>query len=237
MTEPNQGSATEAGPDAPGRRAAGADRNTEFDLGPDPFPVTGSLPAAAGAAAGSTAGTRAAARSRRRNLLPVVTISVAIVVLALDQISKYFAVRNLSDGHRVDLIGSAFGLRLTRNAGAAFSTATGATWLLTVVAIAVVIVIIRISRRLGSRGWACALGFLLGGALGNLTDRLARAPGVFQGHVIDFLEFPHWPIFNLADSSITTAAVLIALLSLAGIGIDGTRMSSGSSETEAEHDD
>jgi signal peptidase II len=110
--------------------------------------------------------------------------------------------------------------------------ATGATWLLTVVAIAVVVVIVRISRRLGSRGWAAALGFLLGGALGNLTDRLVRPPGVFRGHVIDFLEFPHWPIFNLADSSITVAAVLIALLSLAGIGIDGRRLTGGAGDDE-----
>jgi signal peptidase II len=235
MTEQNQGSATEVGPDANVGPRAGADRTGGFNLGHDPFPVTGSIPMGS---AGSD--DPVGSRSRRGNVLPLVTVGLAIVVLALDQVSKYFAVRNLGDGHRVDLIGSAFGLRLTRNPGAAFSMATGATWLLTVVAIAVVVVIIRISRRLGSRGWACALGFLLGGALGNLTDRLVREPGVFQGHVIDFLELPHWPIFNLADSSITTAAILIALLSLAGIGVDGTRMASGSkpeAKTDVEQDD
>jgi signal peptidase II len=167
----------------------------------------------------------------RRRRLPALTFALAILVLAVDQGSKYLAVQKLTDRGRVDVIGSLFGLQLTRNAGAAFSTATGATWLLTLVAIAVVIVIIRISRRLGSWGWAAALGFLLGGALGNLTDRLVRPPGIFEGHVIDFLEFPHWPIFNLADSSITVAAVLIALLSLAGIGIDGNRVSGSSASS------
>jgi signal peptidase II len=171
-------------------------------------------------------------RRAPRRLLPLLTIALAIVVLAADQGTKYLAVQKLTGRGPVNVIGTAFRFQLIRNAGAAFSMATGATWLLTVVAIAVVIVIVRISRRLGSRGWAAALGFLLGGALGNLTDRLVRPPGVFRGHVIDFLEFPHWPIFNLADSSITVAAVLIALLSLAGIGIDGRRLTGGISDDE-----
>jgi signal peptidase II len=96
----------------------------------------------------------------------------------------------------------------------------------------VVVAIIRISRNLGSRGWTLALGLLLGGALGNLGDRLFRAPSFFHGHVIDFLEFPHWPIFNLADSSIVTAAVLIALLSVRGIGIDGRRATGTAAPTD-----
>jgi signal peptidase II len=167
-----------------------------------------------------TAGAPPAAN--RRLILTVAAI--AVLVWVLDQGSKALAVHKLSDGHRVALIGDLFGLVLTRNAGAAFSMATGATWVLTVVALIVVVTIIRFARRLGSRGWTVALGLLLGGALGNLTDRLFRAPGFFRGHVIDFLEWPHWPIFNLADSCIVTAALLIALLSLRGIGIDGERV-------------
>jgi signal peptidase II len=97
-----------------------------------------------------------------------------------------------------------------------------------------VVTIIRFARRLGSLGWAVALGLLLGGALGNLTDRLFRAPGFFRGHVIDFLEWPHWPVFNLADSCIVTAAALIALLSLRGIGIDGQRVTPRGSAGEDE---
>lgn len=149
---------------------------------------------------------------------------IAVLVLLLDQGSKALAVRELTGRDRVDLIGNLFGLTLVRNGGAAFSMATGATWVLTLVALVVVVTIIRVARRLGSRGWTIALGLLLGGALGNLTDRLFRAPGFFRGHVIDFLEWPHWPVFNLADSCIVTAALLIALLSLRGIGIDGQRV-------------
>jgi len=161
------------------------------------------------------------ARSNHGLILAVALI--AVLVLVADQCSKLLAVHQLTDRGRVDVIGSLFGFLLTRNAGAAFSTATGATWLLTLIALVVVGTIIRFARQLGSRGWAVALGLLLGGALGNLSDRLFRAPGFFRGHVVDFLEFPHWPIFNLADSAISVAAVLIALLSLRGIGLDGRR--------------
>jgi signal peptidase II len=149
--------------------------------------------------------------------------AVALLVLAADQGSKYLAVRNLVPGERTDLIGSLFGLRLTRNSGAAFSMATGYTWVLTIIATVVVIAIIRLAGRLASYGWALALGLLLGGALGNLTDRLLREPGFARGHVVDFLEFPHWPIFNIADCCVVSAAALIALLSLRGIGFDGQR--------------
>jgi signal peptidase II len=160
-----------------------------------------------------------------RSRLPFLVPVIAALVLLADQASKWAAVEQLSGRGRVDVVDGVLWLHLTRNAGAAFSMATGATWILTVVALVVVVAIIRISRKLGSRGWALALGFLLGGALGNLSDRLFRAPSFFHGHVIDFLEFPHWPIFNLADSSICTAAILIALLSVRGIGIDGQRLS------------
>lgn len=166
----------------------------------------------------------APARTPNRLLTVAVGLIAALVLLA-DQGSKLLAVRQLADGHRVDLVGSLFGLVLVRNPGAAFSMATGATWILTVIALIVVVTIARFARRLGSRGWAVALGLLLGGALGNLSDRLFRAPGFFRGHVIDFLQFPHWPVFNLADSCISVAAVLIALLSFRGIGIDGRRLS------------
>jgi signal peptidase II len=159
-----------------------------------------------------------------RRRLPAVTALIAALVLAADQAAKFVAVEQLTDRGRVDVLGDLFGLRLVRNSGAAFSLATGATWILTTVALIVVVVIIRIARRLGSRGWAIALGLVLGGALGNLTDRLFRPPDFFHGHVIDFLELPHWPIFNLADICINTGAVLIALLSLRGIGIDGSRL-------------
>ena len=161
----------------------------------------------------------------------ILVTALAVLVWVVDQGTKYLAVRNLTRGERIDLIGSLFGLRLTRNAGAAFSMATGSTWLLTIIAAAVVIAIVRLAGRLGSNGWAFALGLLLGGALGNLTDRLTREPGFGRGHVVDFLEFPHWPIFNVADCCVVTAAVLIGLFSIIGLGIDGHRVTGGADDT------
>jgi len=121
-------------------------------------------------------------------------------------------------------VGSLLQLHLTNNPGAAFSIATNATWLLTIIAAVVIVATIFFARRLRSKPWACALGLLIGGALGNLTDRFVRAPGGGRGHVVDFLELPHWPIFNVADCCVVTAACLIALLAFLGIGIDGRRV-------------
>jgi signal peptidase II len=161
-------------------------------------------------------------RPASRRLLALVG-AVAAVVLTLDQTTKALAVAHLTEDRPRDLVGSALRLHLVRNPGAAFSTATGMTWVLTVIALAVVVVVLRVARRLGSRIWALTLGLLLGGALGNLTDRLFRAPGVARGHVVDFLEFPHWPIWNLADASIVTAGVLVVILTLRGVGLEGDR--------------
>jgi signal peptidase II len=132
-------------------------------------------------------------------------------------------VRELSDREPVTLLGGLLTLRLVRNPGAAFGFAQGLTIAFTVVAVAVVVVILRLSRRLRSTPWAVALGLVLGGAVGNLVDRIFRAPGPGRGHVVDFLELPHWPVFNLADSAIVTAAVLMVLLSARGLSYDGTR--------------
>jgi signal peptidase II len=86
-----------------------------------------------------------------------------------------------------------------------------------------VVACLRLAGRLGSRGWAVALGLLLGGALGNVTDRMVRSPGPLRGHVVDFLQLPHWPVFNLADASICVAAVIVMVLSVRGIRVDGSR--------------
>lgn len=139
------------------------------------------------------------------------------VVLVLDVVSKLIVVATLSDRAPVHLVGHTLQLTVTRNGGAAFSVGTGATILFTAVAVAVVVVIARTARRLRSRGWAVAFGLLLGGALGNLTDRVFRSPGVFRGHVVDWIELPHWPIFNLADSAIVLGGVLAVGLSLFGV--------------------
>jgi len=151
---------------------------------------------------------------------------VAFDALALDVISKILVAANLGDGHRVKLLGGAIYLVETRNSGAAFSLGTGATVILTLVALAVVAVILRTASRMRSTGWAVSLGLVLGGALGNLVDRLFREPGVGRGHVVDWISLfsddGHvWPIFNLADSAIVCGAVLAAVLAIRGVDVDG----------------
>jgi signal peptidase II len=180
---------------------------------------------AAPAAPAPQAGAADTGTRRRRRPLVLVLAVIAVVVYALDQVTKWQAEQHLTPGQPVTLIDGLLDLRLLYNSGAAFSIATGLTWLLTILAVVVVIVIVRVATRLGSRGWAVALGLLLGGALGNLTDRLARQPGFGQGHVVDFLEFGFvdFPVFNIADSAITLAAVCVVLLGLLGISVDGVR--------------
>jgi signal peptidase II len=151
---------------------------------------------------------------------------VAVPVYLADQLTKAWASANLQPDQPRALVGSVLQLNLTRNSGAAFSIGTGATWILTAIACSVVVFVVVTARRLGSRGWALALGLLLGGSLGNLTDRMFRAPGPGRGQVVDFLQLPHYPIFNIADSAIVSAAVLIAVMAFRGVGIDGTRASS-----------
>lgn len=153
---------------------------------------------------------------------------VAAVVLALDVVSKVLVVAKLPEGEHKRILGGAIYLDQTRNSGAAFSLGTGFTAVLTVVALAVVVVIVRTASRLRSTGWAVALGLVLGGAIGNLIDRLARDPGIGRGHVVDWISVfgpdgAHWPIFNLADSGIVCGAILAALLAVLGIDFGGRR--------------
>ena len=162
----------------------------------------------------------------RPRLLGLLSTLAALVYL-IDQGTKILAVARLAPGESVSVLGSVLELRLLRNPGAAFSVATGMTWVLTVVAVVGVVVVIRSVRRLGSRGWALALGLLLGGALGNLTDRLVRAPGVGRGHVVDFIDYNGLFVGNVADIAIVVAAVVVGLLGLRGIGLDGGRATRG----------
>ena len=148
---------------------------------------------------------------------------LAVVVLALDIGTKVLVVAELEGRRTLALLGGQLLLRVSRNPGAAFSFAEGATVLFTAVAITVVVVIVRVSRRLHSRGWAVALGLLLGGASGNLVDRLLRTPGPGRGAVVDFIDFQVWPSFNVADSAIVVGGLLAVLLSFRGIEVDGSR--------------
>ena len=172
------------------------------------------MQATRGAAVAATAPTRP--RQRRTTLL----LLTAAAVLLADVVSKIIVVATLRPGEQVELIGHVLRLTETRNAGAAFSVGTSATVLFTLVAVGVVIVIAREARRLTSAGWAVTLGLLLGGALGNLTDRLLRAPGPLRGHVVDWIELPHWPVFNLADSAIVVGGCLAVLLASRGVPLD-----------------
>jgi len=149
--------------------------------------------------------------------------AVALAAYAVDVVSKIIAVDRLSGRPDVQVLGDLLQLHLVRNPGAAFSTGTAYTEVLSVVAIVAVLVLLYLSRRIGSVGWAVALGLLLAGVAGNLTDRLARSPGPLRGHVIDFFMLPHWPVFNVADICIDVGAALILVQVYRGRRVDGSR--------------
>ena len=159
----------------------------------------------------------------RRIRALVVMAAVAAAVLAADAISKALVLDKLPGHPPVRLLGGLLTLDLTFNAGAAFGVGTSYTVVIALIVCGVVVSIIRTARRLRSLAWTIALGMLLGGALGNLGDRLFRAPGPLRGRVVDWINLPHFPwTFNLADASVTCAAVLIAVLALRGVRIDGS---------------
>jgi signal peptidase II len=159
-------------------------------------------------------------RARVRTWL-IVTFAL---LYGLDQLTKWLAVDRLTGRPDKRLVGDLLQLRLTRNAGAAFSTGTSHTWLFTALAFVAVLVVLWLARRVRDVLWAIALGGLLAGILGNFTDRLFRAPGGLRGHVVDFLMLPHWPIFNVADMCINGAAALILVQAFRGIRLDGSRV-------------
>ncbi len=172
------------------------------------------------AAGGAPLSTASPGRPRVRLLL-----GVAAFVITADAISKAIAVAHIREDTYIHLIGSLLMLTLTRNGGAAFNLGgTGMTIVFTAIAASVIAYILRAARNLRSTAWAITLGLLLGGASGNLIDRIFRAPGFLRGDVIDWIELPHWPVFNVADSSIVCAGVLVVLLSMRGIRLDGTTM-------------
>jgi signal peptidase II len=148
-------------------------------------------------------------------------VGVAAAIVVIDQITKAMAVEWLMGQPPVEIIGSWLRLLYAENTGAAFGIGTGFTWIFTAIAIVVAIVIVRTSRNLGSKAWAVALGGLLGGAVGNLIDRLVRDPGPGQGYVVDFIALPNFPVFNVADMAITCSAVLMIVLTLRGVEFAG----------------
>lgn len=216
------------------QNTAGSDHDTASDEPTGSDTATGSAsetPSASEAPSDSeTSITRTPAPKPLRTRLLVL---IAFVVLAFDLATKIAVVHWIKPGNPVEIFGDVVTLRLVRNPGAAFSMATGMTWLLTIVAVCVVIGVIRIGRTLRSPWWALGLGLVLGGALGNLIDRFFRAPGPLQGHVVDFVSVGWWPVFNVADSSIVCGAILLVVLSLFGFEPNGERASSKKDAADA----
>jgi signal peptidase II len=152
-----------------------------------------------------------------------VLAGVAAFVLAADAITKALVVVHLRPDEPVHVLDDILMLDLLRNPGAAFSLGTGDTIVFTAIAVGVVIYIARTARNLRSVGWAITLGLLLGGAIGNLADRIFRAPGLFRGNVVDWIELTrYWPVFNIADSAIVCGGILTVLLAMFGYHLDGT---------------
>ncbi|MFG2355855.1 signal peptidase II [Streptomyces sp. NPDC048521] len=200
---------------------------------PDTPDDGGERMAAAGAPAGTGApreagapgaGERETPAQRRtgRGRRIAVLFAVAAFAYALDLISKMLVVAKLEHHAPVEVVGDWLELHAIRNPGAAFGFGAAFTIIFTLIAAAVIVVIIRLARKLYSFPWAIALGLLLGGALGNLTDRIFRAPGIFEGEVVDFIAPKGFAVFNLADSAIVCGGILIVLLSFRGLDPDGT---------------
>ncbi|MFI6702110.1 signal peptidase II [Streptomyces sp. NPDC050509] len=147
---------------------------------------------------------------------------VAVLAYLLDLGSKMLVVAELEHQEPIEVIGDLLKFEVIRNAGAAFGIGEAFTVIFTIIAATVIVVIARLARKLYSLPWAIALGLLLGGALGNLTDRIFRSPGVFQGAVVDFIAPARFAVFNLADSAIVCGGILIVLLSFRGLDPDGT---------------
>jgi signal peptidase II len=180
-----------------------------------------------GSADGPVGGPVAAPARRRTRLL----LTLAVVVLLADLATKLVVVSTITPGENIRLLGGLLYLTHLRNVGAAFSFAEGFTVLFTVIAVVVAVIIVRTARRLYSTGWAISLGLVLGGAVGNLIDRVFRDPGFLRGGVVDFLSVfgPDgrvWPVFNVADSAIVCGGILGALMALRGIDFDGSRSGS-----------
>lgn len=225
---------SKTGSDTPGQVEAAESAEVAASAGTAAEPAGAAEAAEAGttgAAAASdvsAAGESTGVPPRRRRIW--IVLICAALALAIDTVSKAIVVANLQDRGPIHVPGGFLNLTLIRNSGAAFSIGESQTWVFTVIAAGVVFVILRVSRNLRSLPWAIALGLLLGGALGNLSDRLLRSPGVGRGDVVDFLQFPtfplvhyDFPVFNLADTSIVIGGCLMVLLSFLGMQPDGTR--------------
>jgi signal peptidase II len=154
----------------------------------------------------------------------VVLAVAALGILAIDQVSKFLIVRSLALGAEENVLGTVLQFHYVGNSGAAFSFGAGMTWIFSIIAAAVVVFIVVYARRIQSLAWGILFGLLLGGTLGNLTDRLFRQPHFGDGHVVDFIQVAGFPaIFNIADSAIVISMCLFVLLTILGVRLDGHR--------------
>jgi len=156
----------------------------------------------------------------------ILLAGIAVSIFALDQASKFLVVTRMTEGEVIGVLDGVLNWHFVRNPGAAFSLASGSTWIFSLIAAAVVVFIIWFARRIRSLMWGLVFGLLLGGVLGNLTDRLFREPSFGEGHVVDFISTP-WmipAIYNVADMSIVISMVIFMVLTIRGIGLDGQRV-------------
>lgn len=177
----------------------------------------------------ATGAEAAGERVRARGVALAVFGLAAVVAVALDLVTKQLALTHLGDGRTVRILSGGIYFDLTRNSGAAFSMGSDFTPVFTIIAVSVITVIVLLVRRLRSVPWAISLGLILGGAAGNLLDRLFRAPGPMYGHVVDFISVfapagRYFPIFNIADSALFCGVVLAIYLEFTGRRRDGTRV-------------
>lgn len=158
---------------------------------------------------------------------------VALCVYGADQLAKYLVVEHLTPGRLVPVIGQLLEFQLVRNPGAAFSIGSGSTWIFSIIGVGVLVFVVWYAPRIKSMAWAVLFGLLLGGLLGNLTDRLFREPGFGEGHVVDFIRIPLLPaIFNLADTAIVSSMAMFLILTIAGVGLDGSRHGAEPKDTD-----
>lgn len=183
--------------------------------------ITPALPKTDDGASASTS----AASGRTVSLRAIGVLAlVAVCVYIVDQVAKFLVVAHLPLQQYVPVLGRIFGFYYVKNPGAAFSIGSGTTWIFAIIAAAVAVFIIIFARRIRSSAWAVLFGLLLGGNVGNLTDRLTREPGFGVGHVVDFFQIYGFPaIFNVADMAIVFSMVIFVILTLRGVRLDGTR--------------
>ncbi|MEU9705866.1 signal peptidase II [Streptomyces sp. NPDC047981] len=198
------------------------DSDADGTVGPGGEAAGGAASDRATSGAESSDGAQAPAERPKGKRKIAALLVVALVAYLLDLGTKMLVVARLEGHEPIQVIGDLLRFEAIRNPGAAFGMGEAFTFIFTGIAAVVIAVIIRLARKLYSTWWAIALGLLLGGALGNLTDRIFRSPGVFEGAVVDFIAPAHFAVFNLADSAIVCGGFLIVILSFRGLDPDGT---------------